>query len=57
MARKKKAKEIYIRAGLADNLIRIAWKCERPIEDLRALNPDIKGNGIRLKLGQKVRLS
>ena len=57
MARKKKTKETYIRAGLADNLIRIAWKYEMQIEDLRALNPDIKGNGIRLQLGQKVRIS
>ena len=57
MARKKKNKEVFIRAGLVDNLIRISWKCEKNIEDLRALNPDIKGNSIRLHLGQKVRIS
>lgn len=56
MGRKKKKVE-YIRAGLADNLIRIAWKYEKQIEDLRSINPEIKGNGIRLQLGQKVRIS
>lgn len=56
MGRKKKKAE-YIRAGLADNLIRIAWKHEKPIEDLRAINPEIKGNSIRLQLGHKVRIS
>lgn len=55
MGRKKKKVE-YIRAGLADNLIRIAWKYGKQIEDLRTLNPDIKWNGISLKLGQKVRI-
>lgn len=56
MGRKKKKIE-YIRAGLADSLIRIAWKYDKPVEDLRAINPEIKGNGIRLQLGQKVRIS
>lgn len=55
MARKKKIKEEYTRAGIADNLIRIARKYGTTVEELRPLNPDIKINSY-LKFRQKVRI-
>lgn len=61
MARTKKkekpAEPIYFTAGLADNLIRISWKTNISFDQLRKLNPDIKGPGYILKMGQRVRLS
>lgn len=60
MARTKKAKvteSIYATAGIGDNLIRISLKNNIPFDQLRALNPDIKGPGYNLKMGQRVRIS
>lgn len=61
MARTKKkekpAEPVYFIAGLADNLIRISWKTKIPFDQLRKLNPDIKGPGYILKMGQRVRMS
>ena len=60
MARSKKkdkpADPVYVTAGIADNLIRISWKNNIPFDQLRKLNPDVKGPGYILKLGQRVRI-
>lgn len=56
MARKKKTAEEYIIAGIRDNLVLIAVKTKLPIEQLRALNPDIKNVMFKIPQGQKVRI-
>ena len=58
MARSKKKKDpIYATAGLGDNLIRMSWRNNIPFDKLKQLNPDVKGPGYVLKMGQKVRLT
>lgn len=57
MARKKKEPDFeYIRVGMSDNLIKIAIKYDKSLDELRALNPDIRSNSARIRIGQKVRL-
>ena len=59
MARKKKIEDQlqYIHVGLSDTLVRIAIKYNKKIDDLRALNPDIRCNSEHLEVGRKVRIS
>ena len=56
MARKKKKAEEYIKAGIRDNLVRISIKYGVALEDLRALNPDIKNIIFKLPAGRSVRI-
>lgn len=55
--KKKYAEPVYAVASLGDNLIRIAWKNNVDFNQLRELNPDIKGPAYILRMGQRVRLS
>lgn len=58
MPRKKKEPEaIYFTAGNFDNLIKISIKANVSIEQLRALNPDIKNCIFKIQPGKKVRLA
>ena len=57
MARKKKIKEEFVIAKLADNLIRISFRYRIDLNDLWHLNPSIKSINSPLKPGQKVRIS
>lgn len=60
MPRKKKVVDnplpIYATAGFGDNLIRISWRNNISIEQLKKLNPEIKSPSYPIKMGQKVRL-
>lgn len=56
MARKKKKAEEYIKAGICDNLVKISIKYGVALEDLRALNPDIKNIIFKLPVGRSVRI-
>lgn len=59
MARSKKKMQepVFAIAGFGDSLIRIGLKNNIPFDKLRELNPDVKGPGFILKMGQKVRLA
>lgn len=55
---KKAAKEpTYYIVGLADTMIRISWKTNTKLDELKELNPHIKSVSATLIQGQKVRLS
>lgn len=57
MARKKKTDPEYITASIGDNLVRIAIRYRKNLEDLRKLNPDIKGISIPIIQGKEVRIT
>lgn len=57
MARKKKQPDPeHIRAGIRDNLVKIHIKTGTGLDDLRALNPDIKNIISPIKQGKEVRI-
>ena len=64
MARKKKTEEEqiitkepeYIVCTLRTNFARISMKTGIPVEDLRALNPDIRFGIIGIPAGRRVRI-
>lgn len=58
MARKKKQSEpVFMRAGVRDNLVKISIKTGVDLEQLRALNPDIKNIISAILPGKDVRIS
>lgn len=57
MARKKKTDPEYVAASIGDNLVRIAIRYRKNLEDLRKLNPDIKGISIPIIQGKEVRIT
>ena len=59
MPRKKKTEPeaVYFEAGKLDNLIKISMKANVSIEQLRALNPDIKNCLFKIPSGKKVRIA
>ena len=56
MARKKKSEAEYILCNMQTNFARISMKTGVPVEDLRALNPDIRFGIIGIPAGRKVRI-
>ena len=64
MPRKKKTEEeqieavqdVYIICGFRSNLVRISMQTGVPVEELRALNPDIKFGIIGIPAGRRVRI-
>lgn len=61
MARTKKKNEVkqdpvYCVAKLGDTLIRLAWKFNLDFDQLRKMNPDVKGPAFMLYMGQRVRI-
>lgn len=57
MARKKKSDPVFMRAGVRDNLVKISIKTGVDLEQLRALNPDIKNIISAILPGKDVRIS
>lgn len=58
MARKKKQSEhVFMRAGVGDNLVKISIKTGVDLEQLRALNPDIKNIISAILPGKDVRIT
>ena len=58
MARKKKQSDpVFVRAGIRDNLVKISIKTGVDLEQLRALNPDIKNIISALLPGKDVRIA
>lgn len=58
MARKKKQSEpVFVRAGIRDNLVKISIKTGVDLEQLRALNPDIKNIISAILPGKDVRIA
>lgn len=58
MARKKKQSEpVFMRAGVRDNLVKISIKTGVDLEQLRALNPDIKNIISAILPGKDVRIA
>ena len=58
MARKKKQSEpVFVRAGIRDNLVKISIKTGVELEQLRALNPDIKNIISAILPGKDVRIA
>lgn len=47
---------VYTQAGLGEGLIRIARRCGISLEEIKRLNPDIKGPVYLVKFRQKVRI-
>ena len=64
MPRKKKTedeqievvKDEYIICGFRSNLVRISMQTGVPLEELRALNPDIRFGLIGIPAGRRVRI-
>lgn len=56
MARKKKSEAEYILCNMRTNFARISMKTGVPVEDLRALNPDIRFGIIGIPAGRSVRI-
>ena len=64
MPRKKKTEEEqievvqdeYIICGFRSNLVRISMQTSVPVEELRALNPDIRFGIIGIPAGRRVRI-
>lgn len=46
----------YTTAGLGEGLIRIARRCGITLEEIKRLNPEIKGPMYLVRIGQKVRI-
>ena len=58
MARKKKQSDpVFVRAGIRDNLVKISIKTGVDLEQLRALNPDIKNIISAILPGKDVRIA
>lgn len=58
MARKKKQSDpVFVRAGIKDNLVKISIKTGVDLEQLRALNPDIKNIISAILPGKDVRIA
>ena len=58
MARKKKQSDpVFVRAGIRDNLVKISIKTSVDLEQLRALNPDIKNIISAILPGKDVRIA
>lgn len=57
MARKKKSDPVFMRAGVRDNLVKISIKTGVDLEQLRALNPDIKNIISAILPGKDVRIA
>lgn len=57
MARKKKSEPVFMRAGVRDNLVKISIKTGVDLEQLRALNPDIKNIISAILPGKDVRIA
>lgn len=58
MARKKKQSDpVFVRAGVRDNLVKISIKTGIDLEQLRALNPDIKNIISAILPGKDVRIA
>lgn len=57
MARKKKKAEEFIRAGITDNLVKISIRHAKELEELRALNPEIKNCIAKIPAGRMVRIT
>lgn len=56
MARKKKNEAEYILCNMHTNFARISMKTGVPVEELRALNPDIRFGIIGIPAGRRVRI-
>lgn len=56
MARKKKREPEFILCNMRTNFARISMKTGVPVEDLRALNPDIRFGIIGIPAGRRVRI-
>lgn len=56
MARKKKSEPEFILCNMRTNFARISIKTGVPVEDLRALNPDIRFGIIGIPAGRRVRI-
>lgn len=56
MTRKKKSEAEYILCNMRTNFARISMKTGVPVEDLRALNPDIRFGIIGIPAGRRVRI-
>ena len=56
MARKKKSEPEYILCNMRTNFARISIKTGVPVEELRALNPDIRFGIIGIPAGRSVRI-
>lgn len=58
MARKKKQSDpVFVRSGIRDNLVKISIKTGVDMEQLRALNPDIKNIISAILPGKDVRIA
>ena len=58
MARKKKQSDpVFVRVGIRDNLVKISIKTGVDLEQLRALNPDIKNIISAILPGKDVRIA
>ena len=58
MTRKKKQSEpVFVRAGVRDKLVKISIKTGVDLEQLRALNPDIKNIISAILPGKDVRIA
>ncbi len=56
MARKKKSEPEFISCSMRTNFARISMKTGIPVEDLRALNPDIRFGIIGIPAGRRVKI-
>ena len=56
MARKKKSEPEFISCSMRTNFARISMKTGIPVEELRALNPDIRFGIIGILAGRRVRI-
>lgn len=56
MARKKKSEPEFILCNMRTNYARISMKTGVPVENLRALNPDIRFGIIGIPAGRSVRI-
>lgn len=56
MARKKKSEAEFILCNMRTNYAKISMKTGVPVEDLRALNPDIRFGIIGIPAGRSVRI-
>lgn len=56
MARKKKSEPEFILCNMRTNYARISMKTGVPVEELRALNPDIRFGIIGIPAGRSVRI-
>jgi len=56
MARKKKSEAEYILCNMCTSYARISMKTGVPVEELRALNPDIRFGIIGIPAGRRVRI-